>query len=85
MTEFITAAIILIILAIIAAIRIVLGPTNPERIVALDATTTLIVGSLLCFSMAFNQPIIIDVAIVYALIGFGGILFLAKYLEGGFE
>ncbi len=83
MTEFITAGIILIVIAIIAAIRIALGPTNLERIVALDATTTLIVGSLLCFSMAFEQPVIIDVAIVYALIGFGGILFLAKYIEEG--
>ena len=68
---------------IIAIIRVVKGPTAPDRIVGLDTINTVVIVSMIIFGAAFNEVIYIDVAIVYALLSFISTLFIAKYLEGG--
>jgi multicomponent Na+:H+ antiporter subunit F len=66
-----------------AIIRIIKGPTAPDRIVGLDTINTIVIVSMVIFGAAFNEIIYIDVAIVYALLSFISTLFIAKYLEGG--
>jgi multicomponent Na+:H+ antiporter subunit F len=66
-----------------AIIRIIKGPTAPDRIVGLDTVNTIIIVSMIVFGAAYNEIIYIDVAIVYALLSFISTLFIAKYLEGG--
>ena len=68
---------------IMAIIRIIKGPTAPDRIVGLDTINTIVIVSMVIFGAAFNEIIYIDVAIVYALLSFISTLFIAKYLEGG--
>ena len=68
---------------IMAIIRIIKGPTAPDRIVGLDTINTIVIVSMVIFGVAFNEIIYIDVAIVYALLSFISTLFIAKYLEGG--
>ena len=68
---------------IMAIIRIVKGPTAPDRVVGLDTINTLIIVGMVVFSVAAGSVIYIDVAIVYAFISFISTLFIAKYLEGG--
>ena len=68
---------------IIAIIRIIKGPTAPDRVVGLDTVNTIVISSMVLFGAAFNEVIYIDVAIVYALLSFISTLFIAKYIEGG--
>ena len=68
---------------IMAIIRIVKGPTAPDRVVGLDTINTLIIVGMVIFSVAAGSVIYIDVAIVYAFLSFISTLFIAKYLEGG--
>ncbi len=66
-----------------AMIRVIRGPTAPDRIVGLDTINTIVIVGMVIFGAAFNEVIYIDVAIVYALLSFITTLFIAKYLEGG--
>ncbi|MFW6120872.1 MAG: cation:proton antiporter [Petrotogales bacterium] len=68
---------------IMALIRIIRGPTAPDRLVGLDTVNTIVIVSMVIFGAAFKEVIYIDVAIVYALLSFISTLFIAKYLEGG--
>jgi multicomponent Na+:H+ antiporter subunit F len=66
-----------------ALIRVVRGPTAPDRVVGLDTINTIVIVGMVVFGAAFDEVIYIDVAIVYALLSFISTLFIAKYLEGG--
>ncbi len=68
---------------ILAIIRIIKGPTAPDRVVGLDTVNTIVIVSMVLFGAALQEVIYIDVAIVYALLSFISTLFIAKYLEGG--
>ena len=68
---------------IMALIRLVKGPTSPDRIVGLDTVNTLVIMGMIVFGAALKEVIYIDVAIVYALLSYISTLFIAKYLEGG--
>jgi len=65
--------------------RIGLGPTVADRVVGLDTLNTLVVASMIVLGAAFDQVILVDVAIIYALLSFVGTLYIAHYLEGGLE
>jgi multicomponent Na+:H+ antiporter subunit F len=64
-------------------VRIVKGPTAPDRVVGLDTVNTLVIVGMIIFGIAAGSVIYIDVAIVYAFLSFISTLFIAKYLEGG--
>ena len=64
-------------------IRVLIGPTAPDRVVGLDTINTLVIVSMIVFGMASLSVIYIVVAIVYALLSYISTLFIAKYLEGG--
>ena len=80
---YIIVLIALLICVIMAIIRVVRGPTAPDRIVGLDTINTIVISSMVIFGAAFQEVIYIDVAIVYALLSYISTLFIAKYLEGG--
>jgi multicomponent Na+:H+ antiporter subunit F len=67
---------------IICAVRAVLGPTAPDRVVAIDAIVALMTASLVLLGIYYNASIYLDVALVYAFLSFLGTLAIAKYLEG---
>jgi multicomponent Na+:H+ antiporter subunit F len=87
MTEFFNEYMIvlaaLLLCVIIAIFRVILGPTAPDRVVGLDTINTIVVAGMVVFGAAYDEVIVIDVAIVYALLSFISTLFIAKYLEGG--
>ncbi len=76
-------AFILMVWIFMSLIRIILGPTAPDRVVGLDTINTLIVALMVILAVAYNQIIYVDIAIVYALLSFVTTLYIAKYLEGG--
>ncbi len=67
---------------ILCAIRAALGPTAPDRVVAIDALVALMIGALVLLSVYYRASIYLDVAIVYAFLAFLGTLAISKYLEG---
>jgi multicomponent Na+:H+ antiporter subunit F len=81
--EYLVVLLALLICIIMAIIRVIKGPTAPDRIVGLDTINTIVIVGMVIFGVAFNEVIYIDVAIVYALLSFISTLFIAKYLEGG--
>lgn len=86
MIEFNTYLIVLIALSlsiIMAMIRVIKGPTAPDRVVGLDTINTIVIAAMVIFGVATGSVIYIDVAIVYALLSYISTLFIAKYLEGG--
>ena len=82
-TEYFVVLLVLFLSVIMAAIRIVKGPTAPDRVVRLDTINTIVIVAMVIFGAAFQEVIYIDVAIVYALLSFVSTLFIAKYLQGG--
>lgn len=65
-----------------ASIRFVKGPTAGDRSVALDTLTTILVAALVLLAYIFDRYIYLDVALVYGVLGFIGVIVLARYLEG---
>jgi multicomponent Na+:H+ antiporter subunit F len=68
---------------LMSLIRVIKGPTAPDRIVGLDTINTLVVVGMIIFGVSAGSVIYIDVAIVYAILSYVSTLFIAKYLEGG--
>ena len=67
----------------LAAIHFVKGPTPSDRVVALDVLTTITTAGLVYLSLFFDRTIYLDVSLIYGVLGFIGVLTLARYLEGG--
>jgi len=82
-TEYFVVLFFLMLAAVMAIIRVIKGPTAPDRVVGLDTINTIVIVSMVIFGIAAGSVIYIDVAIVYALLSFISTLFIAKYLEGG--
>jgi multicomponent Na+:H+ antiporter subunit F len=66
---------------ILAFVRLVRGPSLPDRVVALDLMSTLGIGIIAAYAIATEQPVFLDVASVLALITFLGTVAFAYYLE----
>ena len=80
----ITMLMILLGLAV-AFIRLAIGPTLADRVVALDMMTITIIAFCGVFAVSVNDPSFLDVAIVLALVGFLATVALARYAERRFE
>lgn len=61
--------------------RLVLGPTLPDRVVALDQFAALVVGLIVVSSIQTGRTEILRAAIVLALISFLGTIAFARYAE----
>jgi multicomponent Na+:H+ antiporter subunit F len=82
-TEYLVVFGLLLLSIAIALIRVIKGPTAPDRVVGLDTINTIVIVAMVIFGAATRNIIYIDVAIIYALLSFISTLFIAKYLEGG--
>jgi len=68
--------------SILCTIRAVLGPTIPDRMVAIDTLTVIVVLILTLLGVYYRASIYLDIALIYAFLNFLGTVALAKYLEG---
>lgn len=66
---------------ILAMIRLIKGPSLPDRVVALDTMTVLIVAFCGLFAIDTGAAAFLDVAVVLALIGFLATVALARFVE----
>jgi multicomponent Na+:H+ antiporter subunit F len=82
LTYAIPAALALLAAAALAAfVRLVRGPTLPDRVVAIDLIGVLMVGMAVVAAVPTGQQALLDVAIVVALVSFVGTVAYARYVE----
>lgn len=75
--------IMLVVAMILAFLRLLRGPTVPDRVAALDLITTLAAGIIAVETMALNEPLLLRAAVVLALVTFVGTVAFASYIEKG--
>jgi len=63
--------------------RAAAGPTTPDRVVGVDGTVTITIALMVLLASFFDRQIYLDVALVYAVLGFIGVLAVARYMERG--
>ena len=61
--------------------RIVRGPKNADRIIALDLLSILVVALVTLFAIFSKEAAFLDVVFAYALVAFLGTVAFARYLE----
>lgn len=64
--------------------RFILGPTRLDRVVAFDVLTIISISFIVFASLLEDRVVYLDVALVYALLSFLGVISIARYLEGRF-
>ena len=82
-TMQLTALGFIILGTVLGFVRFLLGPTPADRVVALDTLTTIMTSGMVLLGLMFGRVIFADVALIYAVLGFVGVLVVARYLEGG--
>ena len=70
---------------LLAVVRLVRGPSLADRVVALDLLSAVAVGVTAAWSVAANDPVYLDVALLVALVAFLGTVAFATYVEEGGE
>lgn len=70
---------------LLAVVRIVKGPTLPDRIVAMDMVGVLVVGVIVVLAASTRVQATLDAAVVIALVGFLGTVAYATYVERGHQ
>ena len=62
-------------------VRIVRGPSLMDRVVALELIASLVAGMVAVYAIGTDDPALLDVAIVLALVAFLGAVAFARYAE----
>jgi multicomponent Na+:H+ antiporter subunit F len=76
-------ALVLVLCILMAAYRVIAGPSLPDRVIALDVIGINIVGLILVLELKSGNPGDVDAALVIALLAFMGTVAVAKYMAGG--
>jgi multicomponent Na+:H+ antiporter subunit F len=77
-------ATVLIFFAILfGVIRLVLGKTLIDRVVAIDMLTVISISLIALYAQVSGRFVYIDVALVYGLLSFLAVLAIARFLEKG--
>lgn len=75
------ALFILVTAFVIALIRLLIGPSLPDRVISLDLMFLLVMGIIICFIFISKEIVYIDMVPIIALIIFLGTITIAKYLK----
>jgi len=62
-------------------IRLFLGPTTPDRIVAADTLAVITTASLVWLAGYLANEIYLDIALIYGALAFVGVVTVARVLE----
>jgi multicomponent Na+:H+ antiporter subunit F len=77
------AAVLIFFAILFGVIRLVLGKTLVDRIVAIDVLTVVSLSLIALYAQVSGRFVYIDVALVYALLSFLAVLAIARFLERG--
>lgn len=65
-----------------STLRLLLGPTTPDRVVAGDTLAVTTTAGLAFIASLFDNPVYLDIALVYGTLAFVGTVAIARALEG---
>ncbi|MEJ2610044.1 MAG: monovalent cation/H+ antiporter complex subunit F [Candidatus Thiodiazotropha sp.] len=68
---------------LLALARFLMGPAAADRVVAFDSLTIISITGFTLTAFVGGRSIYLDVALVYALLSFLGVIAVARYLEQG--
>lgn len=75
----------LMVAIILAFFRLARGPSLPDRAVALDLISTIVIGLIGVYAVITDEPLFLDLAVVLALIAFLATVAFARFIaKGGF-
>lgn len=66
---------------VLVVLRILKGPTLPDRVLGLDTLTGLAVGFLAVFGIAAGLTLTVDIAIALGLVGFLATVAFARFIQ----
>jgi multicomponent Na+:H+ antiporter subunit F len=62
--------------------RLLRGPTVPDRVVAADTLAVITTAGLVWLASEFDNPIYLDIALVYGALAFVAVVAIARTIEG---
>jgi len=65
-----------------ALLRLLLGPSAFDRIVALDTFNIIITASIVMLALLLNSSLYLDIALAYGILSFLETIVFARFLEG---
>ena len=68
---------------LLAVVRLVRGPSLADRVVALDLLSAVAIGIMATWSVAADDAVYLDVALLVTLLAFLGTVAFAAYAEAG--
>ncbi|WP_371807957.1 monovalent cation/H+ antiporter complex subunit F [Aquisalimonas sp. 2447] len=85
MMEWVAVATLLILVLALAltGVRLVLGPSLADRVVALELIALIAVAIMVVYAIQVGRPAFMDVALVLALTAFMATVGFARFLERG--
>ena len=75
--------IFLSLLAFVCLYRAYIGPTAADRVVSINVITTKVTVLIAFIAIITDQDAFVDVALIYAMMGFIATIAVSKYIEKG--
>ena len=79
----VVAAALILLGILLAVLRLVLGRTTVDRVIAVDMLTVVSISLIAIYAHVAERFIYLDVALVYGVLSFLAVLAVARFLEGG--
>lgn len=67
--------------SLMALYRLIFGPSNPDRMVSADALNVIATAIICIMAALFQSVLYLDVALIYGVLSFSGVLALARAIE----
>ena len=79
---FLIGLLVLALLAVLCLIRAIMGPKLADRILAVNMTGTISMAMIAILAVLLDEPSVLDVALIYAVISFVAVIVLMKIYVG---
>lgn len=66
---------------LLTTLRLLLGPTTPDRMVAADTLSVITTGGLAWLALGLSSALYLDIALAFAALSFVGVVAIARTLE----
>jgi len=67
----------------VVLLRLLAGPTTWDRLMAYNSASNRGILIMAVFAASLEEPLLLDVAIVYGMLSFLGVVVLSRFLERG--
>jgi len=71
----------LVLFATITIIRLLIGPTSSDRLVAMSILSSITLALLVLWGVSTKRVLYLDVALIYDIFGFLGFLAITRFLK----